>query len=469
MQNSTTSDLKKNIEILKNGTADDKLDLLNNLNFSEPFHKEYVEPIANLIADEEKGVRNSATMFILGNQDPGFPYYVVPFVKSKNISIRNLAGEILIKLGSNSVDAIVKFDHENDDDNLKFVVDVLGLIGDQAAAPFTMGVLSDSENDNVILACIEGLGNLKYEPSVEILMLFYDRNELYKPTTVEALGKIGSKAALDFLISRFESEDELTKYSILESLGNLGDIETFFFLLEQVNTVSGPLVIPLITSISTLKDRFNLDIPFDNRMKSLLMYTITEGTIENKRIAFNLIDSFDDKDILHTSLNILGEDFELDEMIKDKIFRNADYIYHEIHKIIKPQLANLRQILNLFLQTVGYVNEYQIPLTISIMEVRNIVHSLSGLLNHHDEEVRRLGMEILFSLDVESALLLIDSMVVDENMWNRLRLVELLERVPQQIPEPVLKKLTEDEDEMVKERAEFLYNSRANNLSDSVN
>jgi HEAT repeat protein len=455
-------------DVLKNGSTDEKYEVINAL-YSEELDDEKVSALAALMNDEDKGIRNSVTMLMLATQHPDFPKHVVEYVTSKDISVRNLAGEILIKFGSASVDAIIQFDHKNDDDNLKFIIDVLGLIGDQRSALFIMGILSGSENDNVILACIEALGNLRYEGSVDVLLLFYDRNELYKPTLVEALGKIGSKEALNFLVSKFTIEDELTQYSILESLGNLGDIETFFFLLEQVNTIGGPLVLPLITSISTLKDRYNLDIPFDNRMKSLLMYTIKEGTLDQKKVAFNLIESFDDNDILFTCLNLVGQDYELDETIKSRIFRNTEYIYRELARVINSGPKNLRQILNLFLQTIAYISEFQIEVNVTMLELRGITQALSGLLNNPDEEVRRSAMELLFNMDAETAFMFIDSMTQDENMWNRLRLVEMLEKFASDRIETALQKLIQDEDEMVRDRALFVYNSRINNVSETTN
>ncbi|MCX7875667.1 MAG: hypothetical protein N2321_05785 [Melioribacteraceae bacterium] len=460
-----TNEIKNQIlEKLNNGTSEEKYELINNINYSE-LDEDLYKSIPNLLADNDKGVRNAVSMFIINSQDSNFSKYVVPFVTSKDISVRNLAGEVLLKLGSNAVDAMIEFDHQNDDDTLKFIVDILGLIGDQRASLFVMGILSSSENDNVILACIEALGNLRYENSVEVLMLFYDRNELYKPTIVEALGKIGSAEALGFLTAKFSTEDELTQYSILESLGFLGNIETFFFLLEQVNNVSGPLVIPLITSLSNLKERFSLDIPFDNKMKSLLVYTINEGTIENKKVAFNLIESFDDKDILIASLSLYGEDPELDEMIKYKLFRNIEYVYREISKVISGKPKNIRQLLNLFIQSIAYVVENQISLNITMVEIRAISQAVSGLLENPDEEVRKSSMEILFYLDPETALLFTDTMLTDENVWNRLRLVELIENLPNESVMNILEKLCQDEDEMVRDRAQFIYNLRINNVS----
>jgi len=94
---------------------------------------------------------------------------------------------------------------------------------------------------------------------------------------------------------------------------------------------------------------------------------------------------------------------------------------------------------------------------------------MSGLLNDPDEEVRRASMEILFTIDPETALLFIDSMVADENTWNRIRLVELIEQLPMEAVETSLQKLAKDEDEMVRDRATFVYNYKNNNVSANSN
>ncbi|MEW5844580.1 MAG: HEAT repeat domain-containing protein [Bacteroidota bacterium] len=460
--------LKINLESLVNDTAEKKIELLNSL-ASEDIADIYIKYIVRLIADEDKGVRNATSMLILSNRNPRFPYFLLPYIKSEVISVRNLAGEILIKLGSLSVDPIIQFDCNNNVDYLKFLIDILGLIGDQRAALYVMGVLSSTDNENVILACIEALGNMCYRESVDVLMLFYDRNELFKPTVVEALGKMGSREALGFLISRFTEEDELTKYSILESLGKIGDMETYFFLIEQTNDIGGTLTLPLITSISTLREKYNLDIPFDNRMKKLLLYALNEGTLENKKSTFALIDSFDDKDILYTSLCLLGQDYELDDMIKSKILYNTDYIFSEITRIISDKPQNLRHVLSLFLEVIRYAEESQTEIKITELGLKNIIYSASSLLSHHDEEIRKLSMEILFKLDAESALLFIDSMLNDENPWNRMGLLEILERMPAHQSESAIQKLTEDPDEMVRERAQFASASILNNETEKPN
>ncbi len=437
---------------IHNYSSEQIIDSLYSLNEIENVD-EYTQQICKLTEHEDKGVRNAATFVILNHRPKKAPEYLVPFISSHDISIRNLAGEILAKLGDISVDALIEYNHERNDDDKKFIIDLLGIIGNPKAASHIIEIFSTTDNDNVILACIEALGNIKYQDAVDILLLFYERNELYKPTVVEALGKMGSQKALDFLISRFNSEDELTKYSILESLGYIGDVNTYFFLLEQIMNVHGPLVWPLITSIFLLKEKYNLDIPFDDKMKSLLMYTLKEGTAEHKKIALSLINVFSDKDILITSLKFLGEDYELDEIVKTKALNNFNFVLEEIPRILNEKPENALNILNLLSTIVTSIFDGEIKSQISLVVIRNIIHSVSEYLTHPDEEVRRSSMEIIFNLDADSGLLFLDSMINDENIWNKLRLIELLENIDKPEANNALARLANEDDEMIKERA----------------
>ncbi|MBS3946672.1 MAG: hypothetical protein KGZ42_14295, partial [Melioribacter sp.] len=56
-------------------------------------------------------------------------------------------------------------------------------------------------------------------------------------------------------------------------------------------------------------------------------------------------------------------------------------------------------------------------------------------------------------------LLFIDSMIKDENMWNRLRLVELLEVINNPVAKDSLMKLMEDNEDMIRERVQELFNN----------
>ena len=453
----------KELELLKEKSSEEKLLVLESL-YDYELSKDELDLVCDYITDIDKGVRNSVAYLLINNADDTIAKKIVPYISSADISIKNFAGEILLKIGSKAVNAMLEYIDAGNDDDKKFIVDVLGLIGDNKASAKITKLLNSNENENVILACIEALGNLKSEKSLYHLMAFYSLNDLYKPTVIESLGKIGSPAALGFISSKYnEEEDELIKFSIIESLGLIGDEETFFFLLAELNEVKGPLVWPIIKSIYNLKERFEFDIPFDERMKKTILQTVLDANSEYKKIAASLLLVFNDEEVISVYLKILGDDEETDQIISPKFWENPRSVFDIIAKMLNQKPQNIKPLLNL-LKDVIQLDGAEKYSSIPSLQLRNITDSLSQYLSDHDEEVRILALELLFILDKNVAVLFIDDFSEDSNLWNRLKLVEILDEVVHPKTEEILMKLANDSEEMVKERASFCLSKRENNI-----
>lgn len=445
------------LEILNSGDSDAVIDLLQKLQYSD-ITEETAKNVCKLLESENKGVVNSASSLLINNPHQAIPELVVKYVSSRKIVLRNLAGEILLRIGSLAIPSMVSFiDICKVHDDQKFVIDLMGLIGDKDAVEPITKLFKTSENDNVVLACIEALGNLESSEILDELLSIYDNNELYKPTLMEAIGKIGSKKGLDFIIEKYQTEDDLVKFSILESLGQIGDEETFFFLLSELNEISGALVWPLLSSIYNLKEKFGFDIPFDERMKNSILQTIYDADMKYKKIAAYLVNSFDDPDIIFACLNIYGSEDELDETIKHKFVENSKLIFSKIYEILNRMPANLKALLAL-LQELTDINP-EVNHLLSGLEFHNLSDSISRCLEHHDEEIRQIAVGLLFKIDPQMALMFVDVMLNDDNMWNRLRLTDYLDiDLPDSID--ALVKLTNDEDEMVRQSATDILKRR---------
>jgi len=414
--------------------------------------------ICSMITDPDKGVRNSVTLVLLSSSRPAIAELIVPYVSSPDLSVRNLAGELLIKMGEKATDALLAYIDKGDDDDKKFIIDVLGLIGDKKAITKILDVMKVSQNDNVVLACIEGLGNIRAEESLSDLIASYEKNELFKPTVIEAIGKIGSRQALDFIISKYKNEDELTRYSIIESLGIVGDEEVFFFLLSELLQTTGALVWPLISSIRALKEKFNFDIPFDERMKNAIMSTLEQSDPNYRRDAAYLISAFEDKDILLACLRIFGEDPELDENLKSKFFENSEMLFSKIHLLLNENPNNMVNLLWLLKEVLEF--NYEVLGRLTDIDKRNLCDGFTRCLECADEEVRKSAMELLFAVNVDTALVFIGTMMEDNNLWNRLRLIELLETINVPQSNEALIALSKDPDEMINERAMMVLSER---------
>ncbi|QQS35464.1 MAG: HEAT repeat domain-containing protein [Ignavibacteriales bacterium] len=446
------------LRLLNSADPVSKAEIINQLE-DETADETVVEKLCSLLSDEDKWVRFSASVKLKALSNSKIPFMLVKFIPSPDIALRNLAGDILLNCRSNPVTALTEFLPTGNDDDKKFAADLLGLIGDKNAAPSIIQLLKSSDNDNVILACLEAFGNMQCDAAVDDIITIYDKNEVFKPTAVEALGKIGSDDALRFIISRYEDEDSLTQFSMIEALGLIGSEETYFFCLNQLNNTSGPLTWPLLHSIQQLKMKFGFDIPYDEKIKNSILYTLKEGEVKYKLAAAHIVSVFGDPDLLVETLNVLGIDAELDDEIKSKVFENAGMLLPKLSALIKTSPAGLKNLL-LIVEELLLINRERFVSLISPIEFRNLVDGFASCLENPDEEIRRLAMELLFGVDESTAMLFTDIMLGDSNIWNKLKLVELLDSVQSEQSNEALKKLADDSEVMIADRASFTLSSR---------
>ncbi|MBU2492284.1 MAG: HEAT repeat domain-containing protein [Bacteroidetes bacterium] len=429
----------------------------------EEIPTELVIPLTNKLEDEDNGVRDIVSSVLISSENPDIPTYVVPFVSSKNISVRNLAGEILLKKGINSLDAMIEYLPKGDDDDKKFVIDVMGLIGDLKPVKEIVEVLKTSQNENVVLAALEALGNIKAEEAEDEIIAKFNENELYQPTVTESLGKIGTEKSLKFIYNKFNEVDDLSKFPMIESLGTVGNEEAFFLLLSELKNLKGALAWAAIKSLRELKDRYGLDVPFDESMKNSLLSTLVEGELEHKKAAADLISFFSDKDIIETALKVYGQDEEIDYFLKPKFFENPALVFPKITECLRESSVNTKQLFDLIKELIS--SDQQSLEELSSVNMRNLCDVFTDNLDNPDEEVRRSSIELLFFCNYETAILFLDTIINDDNFWNRLRLLEILEQVEDERIIETLKKLSDDPEEMVKEKAVWLLNQRGiNNL-----
>ncbi|MBK7229944.1 MAG: HEAT repeat domain-containing protein [Ignavibacteriales bacterium] len=440
--------------LLKMLSSDDavlRTEALYNLTFEE-VDNEVVKTITELILADDKAIRNAASNFLIQNNNPTIPFAVVDYIGSPEISIRNLAGEILLKKGTNSVDAIcAKVPTLKEDDDIKFLVDILGLIGDKCPEDLIIDILTTNQNENVIVACIEALGNIYSEKAIETIIPFFDKAEVLRPVVIEATGKIRTLKSLKFITEKFKSDDDLLKFTMIESMGEIGDEETFYFLLSQIDILNGALIWPLLEAIYKLKIKHDLEVPFDERIKKCVLDTIINAEPRYQIVAAHLVTVFDDPEILYACLSIYGLDSELNEVLFDKFMENKGLIVSKLYTVIDNNNNYLSAILDLLQNILSYDSECLTSL--GELERRRLTESLSQSLTNSDEGVRIAAAELLFRIDTETALLFLDTMISDENFWNRIRLLDMISEMDRPEVIEALEKLSQDSEEMVSDKA----------------
>jgi HEAT repeat protein len=294
---------------------------------------------------------------------------------------------------------------------------------------------------------------------VDYLIDSFDKNENFRPTVVEALGRIGSPKALEFILNNYIYVDELTKFSMLESIGLIGDDQAFFLVLTDLKNISGPMTWAAIEALKKLRDKLKIDVPYDESMKNAILSTLVDAEPRFQKAAAGLISVYQDTEIVDAILKIFGTDPEIDDEIKVRFFENPSFFYPKIASYLKQKPANIKQLIEPIkemIQNDGGESIFQM----NELELRNLGDVFADNLTNTDEEVRRSVMELLFFVSIETAYLFLDTMSDDDNIWNRLRLLEILESLDDERIVSALIKLADDPEGMVAEKAREILNQK---------
>lgn len=168
---------------------------------------------------------------------------VVPFLYENDKEVRNLASDLLIKLGVYSNSSLLPILKDPDIDVRKFGSDILGLTGTDNEIPFLIDLLND-EDMNVFNSAIESIGSIfdrnkdkigLADSMVDVLInIYYNGNPDTKPTIIEAISKIGGNQAVDFLVDLLAKEDDLfLKTTVIDSLAICGNSTELCMLLRN--------------------------------------------------------------------------------------------------------------------------------------------------------------------------------------------------------------------------------------------
>jgi len=147
-----------------------------------------------------------------------------------NAGLRNTAVEILVKFGRLAVPQLLEEIACPDHDVRKFVIDILGDIGDERAIPPLVCALDDPDT-NVRAAAAENLGKLKAVDAVtDLLAAMADADLMFRFTILEALAMIGTQVPTTELL-RYR-DVKLLRKALFDSLGLIGDENTAPVLIE---------------------------------------------------------------------------------------------------------------------------------------------------------------------------------------------------------------------------------------------
>lgn len=152
-----------------------------------------------------------------------------------NAGLRNSAAEAVIRLGSAVAVPLIKRVRDADTDVRKFIIDVMGAIGDPVFVQPLLNALNDPDV-NVSSAAAEHLGALGDSKVTQALVNAIVANDsvLFRFSALEALGKLAPSGSVPDEILGLAEQDILRK-AVYDYLGNTSDVKSLLSLLKGLS------------------------------------------------------------------------------------------------------------------------------------------------------------------------------------------------------------------------------------------
>jgi HEAT repeat protein len=152
-----------------------------------------------------------------------------------NAGLRNSAAEAVIRLESAAAEPLIAMVTDVDDDVRKFIIDVMGAIGNRVFVPVLVHALHDPEV-NVASAAAEQLGAIGDAGAAPYLFqaITERADVLFRFSALGALGLLAKPAALPEEI-KLLANDTILRKTVFDCIGNISDESSFAILFDGLS------------------------------------------------------------------------------------------------------------------------------------------------------------------------------------------------------------------------------------------
>ncbi len=216
-------------------------------------------PLIDGLKDGNAGVQEAVMAALIRIGGMHVVSSLVPLLR-EDVSIRNLALEVLEQTGGSSLELLLPLLRHDDPHIRKFMTDILGKLKDLRAVPALIAALEDRD-PNVRGSAAEALGKLRAQDAVPKLLGLLNDDEWVVFSVVDSLGQIADSTAIPALMALLKDSSEAIRYAAIEALGNFLDSAACVkLMLDLLPSTDRDLRYLLTKSIVTLAGANSLDL-----------------------------------------------------------------------------------------------------------------------------------------------------------------------------------------------------------------
>lgn len=204
-----------------------------------------------MLSDGNRAVVYRATQSIVATGGVEAVDQMIPLLESEDVRLRNLAIEIIARIGDPALTRVTALLTDPDPDIRKFAVDILQKINSPDTQEPLVRALFD-EDPNVAACAAEALGGIGAQTVVRHLVSSMEREPWVKCAAIRSLGRIGGDAALKAVLSVSPDEESMILFCVVTALGAMGDPKGLDYLMGLLETDASAVELPAIQAIESI-------------------------------------------------------------------------------------------------------------------------------------------------------------------------------------------------------------------------
>jgi len=413
------------------------------------------------LQDENKGVEDAVSRSFLSMGGAAAARAIVYHIEDENITSRNLAAKLLIRMGEKSVHALVPYLRSDNKDVRKLAVDILGEIKSKEPIYYLLPLLRDTD-PNVIVATLEALGNIGSNAAIVQIVDTYAQYPFARIVAIEALGKIGGDSVRYFLENKIRealalgNADEVYLFALLDAIGIVGNGESLVILLANYEYFKEHLRDVLLHEVVQIIERSNLEFQFKDEVRDDLLHALRSDDQHIQLSAAKGLVQFNDRDVTRALLFSLGISEEMDFVViaqmssRPSVFQIAVECLEEGMTRGKIQIIMLiGKLATEFIHSYKKYSAYSMDET----ELKRTFAVTREAWQDASEVDQEIIADTLFRLDCDGAAAFLKDALLELDPWSRVHIIDQLGTMPTQCALDCIAHFVHDENEMVQEAA----------------
>ena len=296
-------------------------------------------PLIKALQVDDPGIQQAAIDALIAFEDEAAVYQVFSLLSDSRVYVRNMAREILDKIGGYGIGLFQPHIKDKDEDVRKMIADILGSIHGPESKKMLIEMLKDPCS-NVRSSSAEGLGRVGDSSAVEALIELLNDEDWVAVFAAGALGRIRDRKAIRPLMRLVNSGKIDLQIAAIEAVGQIGGEEAVEGLMGAMDSADPEAIHAAVKGIVRLThgniekavnrfgaERFfndlsdamnNLDIE-ETEVKMDFMQAFSVLRMQGGSVCIlRLISSFevDNPDILQRAMDVLESLDEEDTLIE---------------------------------------------------------------------------------------------------------------------------------------------------------